>query len=146
MNTPEARDLRMGRAGGKLRTEVLLGLSPVVDAGRLTLIAGCGKSILLSIRSGGGKQRVASARALAGRPQPLFADEPASAPDAASGQVAIDTWYRIARTRGATVRCVSHDPHLVTHADRAPEMADGVILGDHRVPLAVGAQEDEAVS
>lgn len=66
-------------------------------------------------------------------------------PDAASGQI-IDMLHRIAHTPGATVPCVSHDPHLVTHANRAPEMADGVILGDHRVPLAVGAQEDEAVS
>lgn len=67
-------------------------------------------------------------------------------PDAASGQIVIDTLHRIARTHGATVLCVSHDPCLVRRADRVLEMGDGVILNDHRAPLAVGAQEDEAVS
>jgi putative ABC transport system ATP-binding protein len=55
MNALEARDLCMGYTSGKLRTEVLRGLSLEVEAGRLTLIAGpsgCGKSTLLSILSG----------------------------------------------------------------------------------------------
>ena len=55
MNALEARDLCMGYTSGKLRTEILRGLSLTVEAGRLTLIAGpsgCGKSTLLSILSG----------------------------------------------------------------------------------------------
>src|SRR5690348_18354398 len=50
-----ASDLRKGFTSGKLRTEILRGLSLSVDAGQLTLIAGpsgCGKSTLLSILSG----------------------------------------------------------------------------------------------
>lgn len=50
-----ATDLRKGFTTGKLRTEVLRGLSLDIDTGRLTLIAGpsgCGKSTLLSILSG----------------------------------------------------------------------------------------------
>ncbi|MBO9664995.1 ABC transporter ATP-binding protein [Dokdonella sp.] len=83
--------------------------------------------------SGGEKQRVAIARALAKEPQLLFADEPTSALDAANGQIVIDTLHRIARTHGATVLCVSHDPRLITHADRVLAMEDGRILSDRRV-------------
>lgn len=82
--------------------------------------------------SGGEKQRVAIARALAKEPQLLFADEPASALDAANGQIVIDTLHKIARTHGATVLCVSHDPRLIAHADRVLAMEDGKILSDRR--------------
>jgi putative ABC transport system ATP-binding protein len=90
--------------------------------------------------SGGEKQRVAIARALAKEPQLLFADEPTSALDAANGQIVIDTLHRIARTHGATVLCVSHDPRLAAHADRVLAMEDGKILSDRR-PTA-GQPED----
>jgi putative ABC transport system ATP-binding protein len=86
--------------------------------------------------SGGEKQRVAIARALAKEPQLLFADEPTSALDAANGQIVIDTLHRIARTHGATVLCVSHDPRLTAHADRVLAMEDGKILSDRRPAVA----------
>ena len=86
--------------------------------------------------SGGEKQRVAIARALAKEPQLLFADEPTSALDAANGQIVIDTLHRIAKTHGATVLCVSHDPRLVAHADRVLAMEDGRILADRRIAAA----------
>jgi len=82
--------------------------------------------------SGGEKQRVAIARALAKEPELLFADEPTSALDAANGQTIIDILHTIARTHGTTVLCVSHDPRLVTHADRVLAMEDGRILSDRR--------------
>jgi putative ABC transport system ATP-binding protein len=82
--------------------------------------------------SGGEKQRVAIARALAKEPALVFADEPTSALDAANGQIVIDTLHRIARSHGATVLCVSHDPRLVAHADRVLAMEDGRILSDRR--------------
>jgi putative ABC transport system ATP-binding protein len=91
--------------------------------------------------SGGEKQRVAIARALAKEPQLLFADEPTSALDAANGQIVIDTLHRIARTHGATVLCVSHDPRLNAHADRVLAMEDGKILSDRR-PAAAPVQDD----
>jgi putative ABC transport system ATP-binding protein len=90
--------------------------------------------------SGGEKQRVAIARALAKEPQLLFADEPTSALDAANGQIVIDTLHRIARTHGATVLCVSHDPRLTAHADRVLAMEDGKILSDRR-PVAPAVQD-----
>ncbi|WP_423599992.1 ABC transporter ATP-binding protein [Roseateles sp. MS654] len=83
--------------------------------------------------SGGEKQRVALARALAKSPRLLFADEPTSALDASSGQVVIELLHRIARQRGATVLCVSHDPRLLRHADRIIDMEDGAILADRRI-------------
>lgn len=82
--------------------------------------------------SGGEKQRVAIARALAKEPQLVFADEPTSALDAANGQIVIDTLHRIARAHKATVLCVSHDPRLISHADRVLAMEDGRILSDSR--------------
>ena len=82
--------------------------------------------------SGGEKQRVAIARALAKEPELLFADEPTSALDAANGQIIIDILHTIAHTHGTTVLCVSHDPRLVTHADRVLAMEDGRILSDRR--------------
>lgn len=83
--------------------------------------------------SGGEKQRVAIARALAKRPALLFADEPTSSLDAANGQTVIDMLHAIARRHGTTVLCVSHDPRLMTHADRVLRMEDGRILDDLRV-------------
>ncbi|AWN14970.1 ABC transporter ATP-binding protein [Salinisphaera sp. LB1] len=80
--------------------------------------------------SGGEKQRVAIARALAKSPALLFADEPTSALDAANGQAVIDLLHRIARKHGTTVLCVSHDPRLISHADRVLTMEDGRILND----------------
>ncbi|HET7557534.1 MAG TPA: ABC transporter ATP-binding protein [Rhodanobacteraceae bacterium] len=232
-----ASDLRKGFTSGKLRTEILRGLSLEVEAGQLTLIAGpsgCGKSTLLSILSGlqrpdagrvialgedlwrsdkraldrfrlqhtgfvfqgfnlfpaltaleqvmlplgylgisdvdaaqrarvalgevglaprvhlrpaelsgGEKQRVAIARALVKQPQLVFADEPTSALDSANGQIVIDTLRRIAHTHGTTVLCVSHDPRLVTHADRVLQMEDGAILSDRRIAAPDGNAASE---
>ncbi|HEV2607285.1 MAG TPA: ABC transporter ATP-binding protein [Xanthomonadaceae bacterium] len=87
--------------------------------------------------SGGEKQRVAIARAIAKEPALLFADEPTSSLDAASGQSVIDTLHRIARRHDTTVLCVSHDPRLNTYAERVLAMEDGRILSERRatVPL-----------
>ena len=80
--------------------------------------------------SGGEKQRIAIARALAKKPQFLFADEPTSALDSVNGKNVIDALHRIARSFGATVVCVSHDTRLATDADRIIAMEDGRILSD----------------
>jgi putative ABC transport system ATP-binding protein len=80
--------------------------------------------------SGGEKQRIAIARALAKKPQFLFADEPTSALDSVNGKNVIDALHRVARTYGATVVCVSHDSRLAADADRIVAMEDGRILSD----------------
>jgi putative ABC transport system ATP-binding protein len=89
--------------------------------------------------SGGEKQRVSIARALAKQPQLLFADEPTSALDASNGQVVIDLLHRLARKHRAVVLCVSHDPRVVEHADRVLHMEDGRLLDDIRRPTAQGS-------
>jgi putative ABC transport system ATP-binding protein len=82
--------------------------------------------------SGGEKQRVAIARALAKNPQLLFADEPTSALDGENGQIVIGLLQRAAKTHGAAVICVTHDPRLEAFADRVIHIEDGKILDDRR--------------
>jgi putative ABC transport system ATP-binding protein len=84
--------------------------------------------------SGGEQQRTAIARALVKNPQLLFADEPTSALDGTNGRIVIDLLHHIARERGATVLCVTHDPRLHDHADRIIHLEDGRILRDSRPP------------
>jgi putative ABC transport system ATP-binding protein len=82
--------------------------------------------------SGGEKQRIAIARALAKRPQLLFADEPTSALDGENGQIVIRLLRRAAKQHGAAVICVTHDPRLEAYADRVIHIEDGCILDDRR--------------
>lgn len=92
--------------------------------------------LLPAALSGGEKQRTAIARALVKDPQLLFADEPTSALDGTNGRIVIDLLHRIARERGATVLCVTHDPRLQAHADRIIHLEDGRIVSDTRAQLA----------
>lgn len=82
--------------------------------------------------SGGEKQRVAIARAIVKQPRFLFADEPTSSLDGTNGQVVIDLLHRVAVEHGTTVIGVSHDPRLMSHADRVVHLEDGVITKDER--------------
>ena len=86
--------------------------------------------------SGGENQRVAIARALAKSPQLIFADEPTSALDSTNGQVVISLLHEAAKTRGAAIIVVTHDPRLEVHADRLIRMEDGHILSDHMISPA----------
>jgi putative ABC transport system ATP-binding protein len=80
--------------------------------------------------SGGEKQRIAIARAIAKRPALLFADEPTSALDGENGQVVIRLLRRAAVEHGAAVVCVTHDPRLEAFADRIIHIEDGRILAE----------------
>jgi len=82
--------------------------------------------------SGGEKQRVAIAHALAKEPKLLFADEPTSALDGENGQLVIRMLQRAAKAHGAAVICVTHDPRLEAYADRIIHIEDGRILDDVR--------------
>ena len=93
--------------------------------------------------SGGEKQRVAIARALAKQPKLLFADEPTSALDGENGQVVIRLLQRAAKSHGAAVVCVTHDPRLEAYADRIIHLEDGRVLDDRRAhPSAPSAPAD----
>ncbi|MCA3017763.1 MAG: ABC transporter ATP-binding protein [Rhodocyclaceae bacterium] len=84
--------------------------------------------------SGGEKQRVAIARALVKNPALIFADEPTSALDKTNGQIVIDLLKHIAVDHGTTVLGVTHDPRLLSHADRVIELEDGNVVRDRRTP------------
>jgi putative ABC transport system ATP-binding protein len=75
--------------------------------------------------SGGEKQRVAVARAMAKKPALVFADEPTAALDWANGQQVLQKLRLAAKEFGATVLLVSHDPRIIPLADRILELEDG---------------------
>ncbi|HEX4741502.1 MAG TPA: ABC transporter ATP-binding protein [Caulobacteraceae bacterium] len=86
--------------------------------------------------SGGEKQRIAIARAIAKRPALLFADEPTSALDGENGQIVIRLLRRAAVEHQAAVVCVTHDIRLEAFADRVVHMEDGRI--ETQAALAAG--------
>jgi putative ABC transport system ATP-binding protein len=77
--------------------------------------------------SGGQQQRVAVARALAGHPLILLADEPTGNLDSANGEAVMELLRDLHRD-GATVCMVTHDPRYALHADRTVQLFDGRIL------------------
>lgn len=80
--------------------------------------------------SGGEQQRVAVARAYAGRPTLLLADEPTGNLDSANGRRVIDLLLRLHRNRGSILILVTHDPVLASLADRVISLRDGRIVGN----------------
>ena len=84
--------------------------------------------------SGGQQQRVAVARALAGSPSVLLADEPTGNLDSQNGKAVMELLSELHRS-GATICVVTHDPSYAGLADRTVHMFDGKI-----VPARVEAQ------
>lgn len=80
--------------------------------------------------SGGQRQAVALARALANNPHLLLADEPTGALDSVSAQRALDLLAALRRQHGMTVIIVSHDDAVAERADRLIRLVDGRIQGD----------------
>ena len=89
--------------------------------------------------SGGQQQRVAVARALVGRPQIVFADEPTGNLDSHSGSEVLSFMRLAVREFGQTIVMVTHDPVAASYADRAVFLADGRIVADvdHPTPDSV---------
>ncbi len=77
--------------------------------------------------SGGEMQRAAIARALAGNPSILLADEPTGNLDAATGQGVLELLRDLNRERGLTMIMVTHDAHIAQQADRVVRLAEGRI-------------------
>ncbi|MDT0448664.1 ABC transporter ATP-binding protein [Streptomyces hesseae] len=88
--------------------------------------------------SGGQQQRVAVARALAGRPEIMFADEPTGNLDSRSGAEVLGFLRNSVRELGQTVVMVTHDPVAASYADRVIFLADGRIVDEMREPTADG--------
>jgi putative ABC transport system ATP-binding protein len=86
--------------------------------------------------SGGQQQRVAAARALASRPQIVFADEPTGALDSRSGAKLLGFLRTAVKELGQTVVMVTHDASAAAYADRVLFLADGKIVDEMREPTA----------
>jgi len=86
--------------------------------------------------SGGQQQRVACARALAGRPDIVFADEPTGNLDSVSGAEVLGFLQGSVREFGQTVVMVTHDPNAAGYADRVLFLADGRIVDEMLDPTS----------
>ena len=86
--------------------------------------------------SGGQQQRVAAARALASRPQIVFADEPTGALDSTSGAELLAFLRKAVDDLGQTVVMVTHDANAAAYADRVIFLADGHIVDELRSPTS----------
>jgi putative ABC transport system ATP-binding protein len=84
--------------------------------------------------SGGQQQRVAVARALVGRPQIVFADEPTGNLDSRSGAEILDLLRRSVDDHGQTVVMVTHDPIAAAYTDRVVFLSDGRVVDELRDP------------
>ncbi len=86
--------------------------------------------------SGGQQQRVAVARALATRPQIIFADEPTGNLDTRAGAEVLHIMQDSVRDLGQTVVMVTHDPVAAGYADRAIFLVDGKVVAEMFDPTA----------
>ena len=77
--------------------------------------------------SGGQQQRVAVARAVAGEPSILLADEPTGNLDSTNGEAVMELLRELHRN-GATICMVTHDPRYARYADRAIHLFDGRVV------------------
>jgi putative ABC transport system ATP-binding protein len=79
--------------------------------------------------SGGQQQRVAVARAIAGDPAILLADEPTGNLDSKNGEAVMDL-LRDLHQEGGTICMVTHDPRYAHYADRTVSLFDGQIVSE----------------
>src|SRR3954469_20424086 len=86
--------------------------------------------------SGGQQQRVAAARALASRPQVVFADEPTGALDSTSSAQLLAFLRTAVTDLDQTVVMVTHDAMAAGYADRVIFLADGRLVDELRTPTA----------
>jgi putative ABC transport system ATP-binding protein len=85
--------------------------------------------------SGGEQQRVTVARALAGRPSVVWADEPTGALDSETAAIVMDLLGELNRTHGLTLVVVTHDADVGHQAQRMVTMRDGRIVSDSKLAV-----------
>ena len=86
--------------------------------------------------SGGQQQRVAAARALASRPEIIFADEPTGNLDSRSGAELLAFMRKATTEFGQTIVMVTHDPTAAGYADRVVFLSDGKAVDEMPQPTA----------
>jgi putative ABC transport system ATP-binding protein len=84
--------------------------------------------------SGGQQQRVAAARALMGRPEIIFADEPSGNLDSKAGKELLSFMQRSVQELGQTIVMVTHDPIIASYADRVVFLRDGRVVSEVSSP------------
>jgi lipoprotein-releasing system ATP-binding protein len=82
--------------------------------------------------SGGQQQRVSIARAIAGKPTLLLADEPTGNLDSKNAELVMAQFETLNREQGTTLIMVTHDPAFATRASRQVILKDGKIISDVR--------------
>ncbi len=87
--------------------------------------------------SGGQQQRVAVARAVAGEPQILLADEPTGNLDSKNGEAVMELLRDLHRS-GSTICMVTHDPRFARYAERTVQLFDGRIVSEDDTPARSG--------
>ncbi len=92
--------------------------------------------------SGGQQQRVAVARALAGDPAILLADEPTGNLDSANGEAVMELMRELHRG-GATICMVTHDARYAKYADRTIKLFDGRIVEETSEQLVAAVEADQ---
>ena len=94
--------------------------------------------------SGGQQQRVSIARALAGNPPVILADEPTGALDSRTGREVLTFLQRL-NAQGHTVVLITHDNSIAVRAQRIIRLQDGRVIydGDAHDPRAVVQPHDE---
>ncbi len=88
------------------------------------------ESRLPSELSGGQQQRVAVARAIAGNPVLVLADEPTANLDSKTGNALIDLMKSLNEEKGVTFVFATHDPKVMAAAKRVVSLEDGLIVKD----------------
>jgi putative ABC transport system ATP-binding protein len=89
--------------------------------------------------SGGQRQAVSLARALANRPRLLLADEPTGSLDSVSADRALTLLQALRARYGTTVIVVSHDREVPERADRTIQLSDGQLVMNGHVDAQAGA-------
>jgi putative ABC transport system ATP-binding protein len=93
--------------------------------------------------SGGQQQRVAVARALAGSPSILLADEPTGNLDSKNGEAVMRLMQDL-HSEGATICMVTHDPRFAAHAERQIHLFDGKVVAEEELLQLLAAPEHNA--